>query len=500
MSMPRQLLYTPDGETLKSQYVNLIKDSGVSRVDRAIDIIYQTPDAIILPYLRDALAKNPSANPAKLVSAISNAESRIFKDFQAAPWDEVHHGRASLSSMRNVRLLSPEQRVFALNRLADEVGGPIGNSRFNLRGNSAGRGAHTGGSIPWKMIDGTKYRDAYDLPRIPVEMSMHPLGTNAAKDPRGIIVPEMTSGPEFVDKAKDSIKIQFNDTVTGRYSDLPRRIAVENMISGAQRRRGDLTIGGGLLYGNDSNPDDVQASKKFLQLPGNEQYRINMLKASFHPDSPQGQAFLRRPKNAALADMYISQLYHAGIPISPKLMPSVKSIAGGALIDPDTVSNVAKGDFASALTGASLGALGETIVKAATTPGPVPSALGARLMPAVAAGANILSKANPILATYGAAQTLKALNDVRVDNIAKSQNKTTQQLKQEWRSKDIKDYRRAMNGAPQAYRAATPRPSKPASLLPTVNGKPLDIPNELEHLGKQLYKGFNHIINSIIRD
>ena len=326
---PRDILYTPEGDALKTRYIQLILNSDVPRVDRAIDIIYQTPDNIIVPYLEQALARNPTADPKKLVSAIAGAESKIFKDYQAAPWDEVHHGRASLSSMRNIRYLSPEERVFALNKTAEVVGGPIGNSPFNLGGNVAGRGAHTGGSIPWKTPEGIKYREAYDLPITPRSQSMHPMGTDAAKDPRGLVVPQVETGADFVRRAKDSIKIQFNDTVTGRYSDLPRRVIVENMLQGAQRRRGDFSTGSGLLYGVDANPQDVKTAKAFLQLPENEQLRVNMLKGSFTPDSPQGQKFLANPKNAAIADMYISQLYRANLPIPIPTSSQLKQLASG---------------------------------------------------------------------------------------------------------------------------------------------------------------------------
>lgn len=387
--MPKELLYSPQGDLLKSNYVSLISGSDVPRVDRAIDIIYQTPDSVILPYLEAALKKNPTADPKKLVSAIANAESQIFKNFQAAPWDEVHHGRASLSSMRNVRYLNPEQRVLALNGIADAVGGPIGNSNFNLRGNSAARGAHTGGSVPWKSWEGFKYRDLYDLPSIGRENSMHPMGTDAARDPRGIVVPQVDRAGDFISRARDSIKIQFNDTVSGRYSDLPRRILVENMIQGAQRRRGDISTSTPLLYGNDANPDDVKASKAFLALPENENLRINMLKGAFHPDSLQGQAFLQRPKNAALADMYISQMYHGGIPINPNLMPKMKNLVGGAagltIADPDVMQSAARGDYTGAISAATTAAaastVGQTVLNSVLKPTPIPSASMARLMP-----------------------------------------------------------------------------------------------------------------------
>jgi hypothetical protein len=409
---PQDTLYTPEGDAFKTRYVQLILGSGVPRVDRSIDIIYQTPDSIIIPYLEQALAKNPTADPKKLVSAISNAESKIFKDYQAAPFDEVHHGRASLSSMRNVRYLPPEERVFALNRTAEVVGGPIGNSPFNLGGNVAGRGAHTGGSIPWKTLEGIKYREAYDLPTTPRSQSMHPMGTDAAKDPRGLVVPQVETGADFVQRAKDSMKIQFNDTVTGRYSDLPRRVIVENMLQGAQRRRGDFSTGSGLLYGVDASPPDVKAAKAFLQLPENEQLRINMLKGSFTPDSPQGKKFLANPKNAALADMYISQLYRANLPIPVPSMKDLKQNASGiglgvamSALNPEVAQAVEQNNLGQAglILGkdAALGMTGEAGLKAGL-------GVASKYIPAVAKAAPTLAKIGGVVGPAGTGAALFA--------------------------------------------------------------------------------------------
>lgn len=426
---PRNVLYTPEGDALKSRYIELISGSDVPRVDRAIDIIYQTPDSIIIPYLENALSRNPEADPKKLVSAISGAESKIFKDYQVAPWDEVHHGRASLSSMRNIRYLSPEERVFALNRTAEVVGGPIGNSPFNLGGNVAGRGAHTGGSIPWKNLEGIKYREAYDLPTTPRSQSMHPMGTDAAKDPRGLVVPQVDTGADFVQRAKDSIKIQFNDTVTGRYSDLPRRVIVENMLQGAQRRRGDFSTGSGLLYGVDANPQDVKAAKAFLQLPENEQLRINMLKGSFTPDSPQGQKFLANPKNAALADMYISQLYRGVLPIptpasvAEAVRKNPMGAAGGAamaLLNKEVAQSLAKNDYKGAATATAkdvaLGMATQTAIKEVAAPLVKKAAPAAamRIAPYVAKAARV-----GIPATVGAGLFMQGKTGSALDILTK---------------------------------------------------------------------------------
>jgi hypothetical protein len=314
--------------------------------------------------------------------------------------------------MRNVRYLPPEERVFALNRTAEVVGGPIGNSPFNLGGNVAGRGAHTGGSIPWKTLEGIKYREAYDLPTTPRSQSMHPMGTDAAKDPRGLVVPQVETGADFVQRAKDSMKIQFNDTVTGRYSDLPRRVIVENMLQGAQRRRGDFSTGSGLLYGVDASPPDVKAAKAFLQLPENEQLRINMLKGSFTPDSPQGKKFLANPKNAALADMYISQLYRANLPIPVPSMKDLKQNASGiglgvamSALNPEVAQAVEQNNLGQAglILGkdAALGMTGEAGLKAGL-------GVASKYIPAVAKAAPTLAKIGGVVGPAGTGAALFA--------------------------------------------------------------------------------------------
>jgi len=375
MSMPRDTpFYTAEGDAFKQAYVNILENSGVDRVDRAIDIIYQTPDEIIIPYMEAALKRNPTGDPKKLASAISAAESNIFRDFQVFPGDEVHHGRASLSSMRNVRYLSPEERVLALNGLADQLGGPIGNSRFNLRGNSASRGAHTSGLVPWKMKDGRKYRDVFEIPRIPRELSMHPFGTDAAKDPRGIIVPRVDTSPLFIQNAVDSSKVQFNDTVTGRYSDMPRRIVIENLANSLQRNRGDYSTGSELLYGNNADPSDVKATKAFFQRPENQRYIGQVLQAAFHPSSPKGQAFLARPRNAAVAELLGEHMFRAIDPHA-MLIRSAASIvknnplgtAYGAIADRDVGVQLGRGNYTSAAqraaTNGLLGGLIESGIK-----------------------------------------------------------------------------------------------------------------------------------------
>lgn len=255
------------------------------------------------------------------------------------------------------------------------------------------------------------------------------MGTDASKDPRGLVVPQVETGADFVQRAKDSIKIQFNDTVTGRYSDLPRRVIVENMLEGAQRKRGDLSLGSNLLYGVDANPQDVKAAKAFLQLPENEQLRVNMLKGSFTPDSPQGQKFLTDPKNAAKADMYISQLYRGVLPI-----PTPASVAEGvrrnpmgaaggaamALLNKEVAQSLAKNDYKGAATAAAkdvaLGMAAQTAIKEVAAPLVKKAAPAAamRIAPYVAKAARV-----GIPATVGAGLFMQGKTGSALDILTK---------------------------------------------------------------------------------
>jgi hypothetical protein len=389
MAPKRVIHYTPEGDAFKSRYASIIGNSKVPGVDRAIDIIYQTPDDVIIPYLEEALRKNPEADPKKLVQAVKGAEHKIFKDFQAAPWDEVHHGRASLSSMRNVRYLPPEERVLALNTVATELGGPIGNSRFNLRGNSASRAAHTGGLFPWKTLDKEKYRDVYDIPTIPTESSMHPMGTNAANDPRGIVVPQVSTAPEFTSKAVESSRVQFGDTVTGRQSDIPRRVIIDNML---ERTPFSLAIGSPMIYGVNAEPTDVKASKKFFQLPENERLRANIAQSSFTLDSPQGQRLMQNEANRAKAALYIADSYLSGLPMPSK--QAVQSLASSAKSQLPFAATAGIKPLAQGRPTEALGEVAKsTAVGVATEP--IMSPVMSRLMP--------LAAANPVAATAAAA-------------------------------------------------------------------------------------------------
>jgi hypothetical protein len=445
MAPQRIVYYTPEGDAFKSRYASIIGNSEVPGVDRAIDIIYQTPDDVIIPYLEEALRKNPKADPSKLVQAVKGAEHQIFKDFQAAPWDEVHHGRASLSSMRNVRYLPPEERVLALNTVATELGGPIGNSRFNLRGNSASRAAHTGGLFPWKTLDKEKYRDVYDIPTIPTEFSMHPMGTNAANDPRGIVVPQVSTAPEFTSKAVESSRVQFGDTVTGRQSDIPRRVIIDNML---ERTPPSLAIGSPMIYGVNAEPADVRASKKFFQLPENERLRANIAQASFTLDSPQGQRLMQNEANRAKAALYITNSYLAGLPMPSRqfIKENAKGIGAGAVtgaITPESAYAAGKGDWrTAAVEGVKAAATG------AITGGAIQAGL-TNLMPKVAAGL-ASGPVMPLVAGVGTALTLQdAAQAYRAGQSGRSiplQKKVEQSQQDKRRQQDVAQFRAAMPG------------------------------------------------------
>jgi hypothetical protein len=445
MAPKRIIYYTPEGDAFKSRYISIIENSGVPGVDRSIDIIYQTPDDVIIPYLAEALSKNPKADPKKLVQAVKGAEHKIFKDFQAAPWDEVHHGRASLSSMRNVRYLPPEERVLALNTTADALGGPIGNSRFNLRGNSASRPAHTGGLFPWKNAKGEKYRDLYNLPTIPTSSSMHPMGTNAANDPRGIVVPQVSTASEFTNKAVESSKVQFGDTITGRQSDISRRIIIDNML---EKTPPSLAIGSPLIYGVNAEPADVRASKLYFQLPENEKLRTNIAKASFTLDSPQGQRLMQNEANRAKAALYIADSYLAGLPMPSRefIKENAKGIGAGAAmgaITPEAAYAAGKGDLGTAAVEGAKGAFTGGVVGGAIEAGLT------TLMPRAAA-ALTGGPAAPLIAGVGTALALQdAAQAYRAGQSGRSiplQKKVEQAQSDVRRKQDVAQFRAAMPG------------------------------------------------------
>ena len=65
---------------------------------------------------------------------------------------------------------------------------------------------------------------------------------------------------------------------------------------------------------------------------------------------------------------------------------------------------------------------------------------------------------------------------------------TPEKLKQEWRDKDIRDSKAQLGTATSRYRSRR-GPASPTPLF-TVNGKPLDIGNEIKHGTNQLLKIF----------
>lgn len=508
--MVKPLHYTPDGEVIKTRIVKLIES--LPGADRAIDIIYQTPDSIILPYIERAVKANKS--PEQIIRVIKAAESNIFKDYQVAPWDEIHHGRMSLVSARNIRHMDPTARVETLNKLVVELGGPIGNSRFNLRGNAADRRSHTGGMIPKNRVT---EEEMSGLNRPDRSQSMHPFGTNAQKDPRpGIVVTETSDPARFVDQALRSSKAQFNDTVSGRYSDMARRITVERMISGT--RRGDISTETPLLYGTQAKPEDVKAAKIFLQEDGNGSLRLNMLRSWALPGTDQWETFMKDPINEGLAELYGQDLYNAGL--GKETYVQVKNLAkenptglaiGAAtnlVSDASTRQDIVQGRYESAAvkagTAAVAGAASESLLKFVFDKGVlrVAQAVAPRVATGIVSAAGYV---NPVGATLAAAQTIQGLNELRLDYKAAKQGKTTEQVKASMEASNKDQFRQAMGSTSAGYRRSTsplqvnqallsrvPTPvatNKPSKPKPKPAAKPINPINEALYIGSSLSKG-----------
>lgn len=481
--MAKALHYTPDGEVIKTKIVKLIES--LPGADRAIDIIYQTPDLIILPYIERAVKANKS--PEQIIRVIKAAESNIFTDYQVAPWDEIHHGRMSLVSARNVRHMNPTARVEALNKLADKLGGPIGNSRFNLRGNAADRRSHTGGMIPKNRVT---EEEMSGLNRPDRSQSMHPFGTNAQKDPRPEIVVTETSDPaRYVDQALKSSKAQFNDTVSGRYSDMARRITVEKMISGT--RRGDVSTETPLLYGTQAKPGDVKAAKIFLQENGNGSLRLNMLRSWALPGTDQWETFMKDPINAGLAELYGEDLYNAGLGKGAynQLKKAVKTnptgLAAGALLDiandDETLTAIDKSQYGTAAarvgTAALAGAAVETGIKSAINLLPK----GGALQLGFGAAADIAAPVALAVGALGAANTVTKHytgKDLTEHYVERRKRKTA----------ELAAVPEQLFPAPKAVSARN-NPLGIARLTQAPKPKPINPANEALYIGKSLFSG-----------
>jgi len=390
-------LYTLEGDRIKSLYRGLIEN--LPKADRAIDIIYQTPDEVILPFLQEALKRN--LPPDKLLSAVASAEKNIFRSFQVAPGDEIHHGRASLVSLRSIRDADPDSRVTALNRLSDRLGGPIGNSSYNLRGNAADRRAHTGGENIVKMADGRRISEVFDITAGDRSRSMHPGGTNATKDSRNILVNWNGDVDRWVDDAVASSGIQFADTVEGRKSDMARRALMEMQLA-KELPSPDAE----LLYGPNVQRQTAIATKKYLADPVNEALKVNPIRGFAYPGTPKYEALMRNPLFRANIERYEDVLYQAGLgPEAYKQLTNglkVNRLGAtlGATVDRNVGVKLGKGDVAGALTqggtNAAIGAVLQGGLKIAARR--APAAL-ARLAGGAAGTGGV---AGPMLAAAGA--------------------------------------------------------------------------------------------------
>lgn len=166
--------------------------------------------------------------------------------------------------------------------------------------------------------------------------------------------------------------------------------------------------------------------------------------------------------------------------------------AGLNLANPDTVKDIVSGNLGSAAQRAAqdtaIGVAGEQVAGlAAQGLAKVAPQAAAQILPRAA---NLAAAATPAGLTLLAAQGIQAVNDARVEAKARGLGMTAEQLRQKWRKEDTGAARQALGAASRGYRAGKRKPPAAAAPLITVNGKPLDIANELEYAGKQVLKIF----------
>lgn len=166
--------------------------------------------------------------------------------------------------------------------------------------------------------------------------------------------------------------------------------------------------------------------------------------------------------------------------------------AGLNLANPDTVKDIASGNLGSAAQRAAqdtaIGVAGEQVAGlAAQGLAKVAPQAAAQILPRAA---NLAAAATPAGLTLLAAQGIQAVNDARVEAKARGLGMTAEQLRQKWRKEDTGAARQALGAASRGYRAGKRNSPAAAAPLITVNGKPLDIANELEYAGKQVLKIF----------
>ena len=392
MAPQAEPLYSLKNRQFKEKIIQaILSDPEVGKTaDRAIDIIIQTPDKEIIPFIENSFYANKT--PKQLVNALKTAESTIFNKYRVFPWEELHH-ETSLVSLRDIRKFSLNDQVKALNAITQIAGAP-GNSRANLALNSLDRRSHTGGMTIAKTKEGQRMSELFNLPSGEKQYSGHPFGTDARKDPSGIFVEAGSDVDNWINRAIESVNQQKESAKQARRQSLPQRLVINKMLNTASGAPSQSQLD---IYSGLSTPDERQAALKFFKQPGSEKFRISGVKAWTPFLSQAGQQRFQIPENAAWLESLPNRGdYFAGLPMpSKQMLGSLASSAKGQLPFAATaaIEPLQKGQPTEALRkvaeGTAIGMATEPIVK------PVMS----RLMPAIASGFT----ASPVGATAAAA-------------------------------------------------------------------------------------------------
>jgi len=311
MAPQAEPLYSLKNRQFKEKIIQaILSDPEVGKTaDRAIDIIIQTPDKEIIPFIENSFYANKT--PKQLVNALKTAESTIFNKYRVFPWEELHH-ETSLVSLRDIRKFSLNDQVKALNAITQIAGAP-GNSRANLALNSLDRRSHTGGMTIAKTKEGQRMSELFNLPSGEKQYSGHPFGTDARKDPSGIFVEAGSDVDNWINRAIESVNQQKESAKQARRQSLPQRLVINKMLNTASGAPSQSQLD---IYSGLSTPDERQAALKFFKQPGSEKFRISGVKAWTPFLSQAGQQRFQIPENAAWLESLPNRGdYFAGLPI-----------------------------------------------------------------------------------------------------------------------------------------------------------------------------------------
>lgn len=370
MAPKTEPLYSLKNRQFKEKIIQaILSDPEVGKkADRAIDIIIQTPDKEIIPFIENSFYANKT--PQQLVNALKTAESTIFNKYRVFPWEELHH-ETSLVSLRDIRQFSLDDQVKALNAITQAVGAP-GNSRANLALNSLDRRSHTGGMTIAKTQSGQRMSELFNLPSGEKQYSGHPFGTDARKDPSGIFVEAGSDVDNWINRAIESVNQQKESAKQARRQSLPQRLVINKMLNTASGAPSQSQLD---IYSGSSTPEERQAALKFFKQPSSEKFRVSGVKAWAPFLSQAGQQRFQIPENAAWLESLSNRGdYFAGLPMPSKqqlgsLVSDAKTGIALSALNPEVAQAVDQNNLGAAgsilAKNAALGVAGEMGIKAA---------------------------------------------------------------------------------------------------------------------------------------